>query len=109
MLLAHRTEKEITLRGRNIPNPIQYFGDYNFPDYVMAEIRRQGYEQPTPIQGQGWPISLQGRDFVGIAQVRMLQEVLLVTQRASATYKLNANILQTAWVVLLELNVDVRH
>ncbi|KAK8381101.1 hypothetical protein O3P69_008172 [Scylla paramamosain] len=34
----------------------------------MAEIRRQGYEQPTPIQGQGWPISLQGRDFVGIAQ-----------------------------------------
>ncbi|XP_050725306.1 probable ATP-dependent RNA helicase DDX5 isoform X2 [Eriocheir sinensis] len=64
----YRTDKEITLRGRNIPNPIQYFGDYNFPDYVMAEIRRQGYEQPTPIQGQGWPISLQGRDFVGIAQ-----------------------------------------
>ncbi|KAK8381090.1 hypothetical protein O3P69_008172 [Scylla paramamosain] len=64
----YRTDKEITLRGRNIPNPIQYFSDYNFPDYVMAEIRRQGYEQPTPIQGQGWPISLQGRDFVGIAQ-----------------------------------------
>ncbi|KAK3885227.1 hypothetical protein Pcinc_010529 [Petrolisthes cinctipes] len=64
----YRTDKEITLRGRNIPNPIQYFSDYNFPDYVMAEIRRQQYEQPTPIQAQGWPISLQGRDFVGIAQ-----------------------------------------
>lgn len=64
-----RNEKEITLRGKNIPNPIQYFSDYNFPDYVMAEIRRQGYQEPTPIQAQGWPISLQGRDFVGIAQV----------------------------------------
>ncbi|XP_042872807.1 probable ATP-dependent RNA helicase DDX17 isoform X1 [Penaeus indicus] len=64
----YRNEKEITLRGKNIPNPIQYFTDYNFPDYVMAEIRRQGYEAPTPIQAQGWPISLQGRDFVGIAQ-----------------------------------------
>ncbi|XP_068244307.1 uncharacterized protein [Palaemon carinicauda] len=64
----YRNEKEITLRGKNIPNPIQYFTDYNFPDYVMAEIRRQGYEVPTPIQAQGWPISLQGRDFVGIAQ-----------------------------------------
>lgn len=69
-----RNEKEITLRGKNIPNPIQYFTDYNFPDYVMAEIRRQGYEAPTPIQAQGWPISLQGRDFVGIAQVRDLQK-----------------------------------
>lgn len=37
----------------------------------MAEIRRQGYEAPTPIQAQGWPISLQGRDFVGIAQVSL--------------------------------------
>ncbi|XP_045611453.1 probable ATP-dependent RNA helicase DDX5 isoform X6 [Procambarus clarkii] len=64
----YRNEKEITLRGKNIPNPIQYFSDYNFMDCVMAEIKRQGYEQPTPIQGQGWPISLQGRDFVGIAK-----------------------------------------
>jgi len=64
----YRNEKEITLRGKTIPNPIAYFTDYNFPDYVMAEVRRQGYEAPTPIQAQGWPISLQGRDFVGIAQ-----------------------------------------
>ncbi|KAB7497812.1 putative ATP-dependent RNA helicase DDX17 [Armadillidium nasatum] len=58
----------ITLRGKGIPNPIQFFSDYDFPDYVMAEVRRQCYDTPTPIQGQGWPISLSGRDFVGIAQ-----------------------------------------
>lgn len=58
----------ITLRGKDVPNPIQYFTDYEFPDYVLAEIQRQGYESPTPIQAQGWPISLSGRDVVGIAQ-----------------------------------------
>lgn len=27
-----------------------------------------GYDFPTPIQSQGWPIALSGRDMVGIAQ-----------------------------------------
>lgn len=34
----------------------------------MENIRRQGYLQPTPIQAQGWPIALSGRDLIGIAQ-----------------------------------------
>lgn len=63
-----RSDKDITLRGSNIPSPIQYFTDFTFPDYVATEIRRQNYEYPTPIQAQGWPIALSGRDMVGIAQ-----------------------------------------
>lgn len=31
-------------------------------------FRKQGYDEPTPIQAQGWPIALSGRDMVGIAQ-----------------------------------------
>ena len=34
----------------------------------MAEVRRQKYEAPTPIQAQGWPIALSGSNFVGIAK-----------------------------------------
>nr|CAH7743711.1 unnamed protein product [Callosobruchus chinensis] len=34
----------------------------------MEEIKRQGYDQPTAIQAQGWPIALSGHDMVGIAQ-----------------------------------------
>lgn len=30
--------------------------------------RRQGFEDPTAIQAQGWPIAMSGRDMVGIAQ-----------------------------------------
>jgi len=56
------------VKGDNIPNPIQYFEEGNFPPYVMEGIRREGYSQPTPIQAQGWPIALSGRDLVAIAQ-----------------------------------------
>ncbi|KAK9502540.1 hypothetical protein O3M35_011304 [Rhynocoris fuscipes] len=61
-------EKSITIKGERVPPPIMYFEEVNFPDYVMSEIRKQGYDNPTPIQAQGWPIALSGRDMVGIAQ-----------------------------------------
>lgn len=60
--------KEITVKGNNLPFPIQTFEESNFPDYVMAEICKQGFQEPTAIQAQGWPIALSGRDMVGIAQ-----------------------------------------
>ncbi|KAL6424397.1 hypothetical protein ACFW04_009879 [Cataglyphis niger] len=60
--------KEITVKGNNTPSPIQAFEESNFPDYVMEEIKKQGFAEPTAIQAQGWPIALSGRDLVGIAQ-----------------------------------------
>ena len=60
--------KEITVKGNNTPFPIQAFEESNFPDYVMEEIRKQSFLEPTAIQAQGWPIALSGRDMVGIAQ-----------------------------------------
>ena len=50
------------------PNPIMRFEDGGFPDYVMCEIHNAGFAAPTPIQSQGFSISLTGQDFVGIAQ-----------------------------------------
>lgn len=35
---------------------------------VRDACRKQGFDQPTAIQSQGWPIALSGRDLVGIAQ-----------------------------------------
>ncbi|KYN03947.1 putative ATP-dependent RNA helicase DDX17, partial [Cyphomyrmex costatus] len=63
----YRAEKEITLRGKSIPNPVFNFDEAGFPDYVLREIKRQGFSEPTSIQAQGWPIALSGRDMVGIA------------------------------------------
>jgi len=63
-----RNEKEITVCRGNCPNPITNFEDGNFPDYVMTEIHKAGFDAPTPIQAQGWAIALTGADMVGIAQ-----------------------------------------
>uniref|UniRef100_A0A1I8PR06 RNA helicase n=1 Tax=Stomoxys calcitrans TaxID=35570 RepID=A0A1I8PR06_STOCA len=62
----YRSENEITVRGP-APNPIIYFDEACFPDYCMNEIKRQCYNQPTPIQAQSWPIVMSGNNLVGIA------------------------------------------
>ncbi|CAH2039222.1 unnamed protein product, partial [Iphiclides podalirius] len=65
---AYRSENQITVKGRDVPAPSMYFEEGGFPDYAMKEILKQGFPHPTPIQAQGWPIALSGRDLVGIAQ-----------------------------------------
>lgn len=67
-ITSYHMGKEITVKGNNTPSPIQAFEESNFPEYVMDEIRKQGFAEPTAIQAQGWPIALSGRDLVGIAQ-----------------------------------------
>ncbi|KAM9382199.1 putative ATP-dependent RNA helicase DDX43 [Phaethornis superciliosus] len=54
---------------RCIPNPVCKFEDVfeRYPD-IMANIRKVGFQKPTPIQSQAWPIILQGIDVIGIAQ-----------------------------------------
>lgn len=39
----------------------------NFPD-LLSEIKKAGFEKPSPIQSQMWPILLRGEDCIGIAQ-----------------------------------------
>ncbi|KAJ1919300.1 ATP-dependent RNA helicase dbp2 [Mycoemilia scoparia] len=63
----YRRMHEIKVTGPNIPKPIHTFDETSFPNYVMDEIRSLGFEKPTPIQAQGWPMALSGRDMVGIA------------------------------------------
>uniref|UniRef100_A0A9J7YUX6 RNA helicase n=1 Tax=Cyprinus carpio carpio TaxID=630221 RepID=A0A9J7YUX6_CYPCA len=47
-------------QGKKFGNP----GDH----YVMDVISKQNWTDPTPIQAQGWPVALSGKDMVGIAQ-----------------------------------------
>ncbi|XP_076263385.1 uncharacterized protein LOC143198188 isoform X1 [Rhynchophorus ferrugineus] len=62
-----RKSKEITLKGKNVPDPVLSFEEAGFPEYVMGELHKAGFKSPTPIQSQGWPIALSGKDMVGIA------------------------------------------
>uniref|UniRef100_A0A8C3WA79 RNA helicase n=1 Tax=Catagonus wagneri TaxID=51154 RepID=A0A8C3WA79_9CETA len=54
---------------RPIPNPACKFEDVFqcYPE-VMINIKKAGFQKPTPIQSQAWPIILQGIDLIGVAQ-----------------------------------------
>nr|XP_008535537.1 PREDICTED: probable ATP-dependent RNA helicase DDX43 isoform X2 [Equus przewalskii] len=54
---------------RPIPNPTCQFEDafQCYPE-VMENIQKAGFQKPTPIQSQAWPIVLQGIDLIGVAQ-----------------------------------------
>lgn len=49
---------EISLVGRdsNKYPPVANFSDVGFPDFIMHEIARQGFTQPTGIQAAGFPV-----------------------------------------------------
>lgn len=65
---AYKRKHEITMHGRDIPTPVFDFHEVGFPSYITTELIRQGFQQPTVIQSTAWPIAMQGRDLVGIAQ-----------------------------------------
>ncbi|AQZ13891.1 DBP2 (YNL112W) [Zygosaccharomyces parabailii] len=62
-----RQENEMTIYGHDIPKPITSFDEAGFPEYVLKEVKAEGFAAPTGIQCQGWPMALSGRDMVGIA------------------------------------------
>ncbi|KAJ3149947.1 hypothetical protein HDU89_003403 [Geranomyces variabilis] len=65
---AYRKEHGMTLTGKDIPKPMLKFETANWPAPVMALLKSSGFEHPTPIQAQGFPMALSGRNVVGIAQ-----------------------------------------
>ena len=56
------------VKGRKVPKPVSTFEESGYPRHVVDALYGQGFKEPTPIQAQGWPMALSGRDFVGIAQ-----------------------------------------
>jgi len=50
------------------PPPIETFEDMNLHEDIIQDIRYHDYEKPTPIQTQGIPVALSGRDILGCAQ-----------------------------------------
>lgn len=63
-----RKKHEMAVHGRNVPRPVETFDEAGFPQYVLSEVKSCGFDRPTSIQSQGWPMALSGRDVVGIAE-----------------------------------------
>ncbi|GIY60887.1 probable ATP-dependent RNA helicase DDX5 [Caerostris extrusa] len=65
---SFRERLSISVTGTDVPKPISSFNELCLPDRLHEIVLQQGYSEPTPIQAQGWPIALSGRDMVGISQ-----------------------------------------
>lgn len=65
--LKWRNHCGIVIYGDGIPKPAMTFEEASMPEYVLKEVMKQGFSAPTPIQSQGWPMALLGRDMVGIS------------------------------------------
>ena len=64
---AWRASKQIVVRGTDVPKPCLTFDEASMPEYVLQEVLKCGFDKPTPIQSQGWPMALKGRNMVGIS------------------------------------------
>ena len=64
---SFRAAAEISIEGRDVPKPITTFERASFPSYVMDVLMKEGFERPTSIQAQGWPMALAGRNMIGVA------------------------------------------
>lgn len=62
-----RKEWHIELEGDDIPPPCKRFEDLKFPQPILDALSEKGIKKPTPIQIQGLPVALAGRDMIGIA------------------------------------------
>ena len=63
-----RKQNQMAVQGKGVPRPVETFDEAGFPQYVLSEVKAQGFPKPTAIQSQGWPMALSGRDVVGIAE-----------------------------------------
>ncbi|KAG5187014.1 DEAD box helicase [Tribonema minus] len=62
-----RDKWHILVEGENIVAPIKSFKEMKFPPPVLQALDEKGIKRPTPIQVQGIPVALEGRDMIGIA------------------------------------------
>jgi hypothetical protein len=66
-LQAVRDQFYIICEGTHLPPPIPNFPDMKFPPAILKTLETKGIKKPTPIQMQGTPAILAGRDIIGIA------------------------------------------
>nr|AAH74323.1 MGC84147 protein [Xenopus laevis] len=63
-----RHKLNLRVSGAAAPRLCSSFAHFGFDEQLMHQIRKSEYTKPTPIQCQGIPVALSGRDMIGIAK-----------------------------------------
>jgi len=64
---AMRAKWHIEVDGEDIAPPITNFAGMKYHKAIVAHLTGKGITRPTPVQMQGLPVLLSGRDMVGVA------------------------------------------
>jgi len=64
---AYMERHQINLSDPAAPPPMFSFRESELPEEILTKLSKD-FSEPTPIQAQGLPIALSGRNLVGIAQ-----------------------------------------
>ncbi|KAL9899000.1 ATP-dependent RNA helicase abstrakt [Glossina fuscipes fuscipes] len=62
-----RKRLRVLVEGEDTAPPIRSFKEMKFPKGILNGLAAKGIKKPTPIQVQGIPTVLSGRDLIGIA------------------------------------------
>jgi ATP-dependent RNA helicase DDX41 len=62
-----RKKWHILTEGFDVPPPCKSFEEMRLPRPIRDALAAKGIKAPTPIQAQGIPVALSGRDMIGIA------------------------------------------
>lgn len=62
-----RQKYRIYVDGDDVCPPIKNFREMKFPKAILRSLKKKGIKKPSPIQMQGLPSVLLGRDMIGIA------------------------------------------
>lgn len=57
----------ILVEGDDIPPPCVEFREMKLPRGIMKQLEKRSIKLPSPIQMQGLPVALSGRDMIGVA------------------------------------------
>ena len=63
----HHILVETMAANDDVPPPVPTFEEMKLPDALQAYLGSKRLRKPTPIQTQGLPIALSGRDMIGVA------------------------------------------
>ena len=76
ILYLHKTAK-----------PVSSFAHFGFEEKLLNVIRKSEYTQPTPIQAQGVPVIMGGRDVIGIAKTGEMSNYIMVKFKLFTTLR----------------------
>ncbi|XP_065556215.1 ATP-dependent RNA helicase abstrakt-like isoform X3 [Artemia franciscana] len=62
-----RKKMSVLVEGEDPPPPLATFDQMKFPKAVIKALEKKNIVKPSPIQAQGIPAVLSGRDIIGIA------------------------------------------